>query len=76
MHEHMLRSFQNRVLRKKFRTKMEKVTEGWRRLLNEELYDLTSLPDIIWVIRSGRFSSAEHVARTGGRGIQCFGGES
>jgi len=75
MHEHRPRSFQNRVLRKIFRPNKEKITEGWIRLLNEELDDLTS-PNIIWVIRSGMFSSAEHAARTGGRGIQGFGGET
>jgi hypothetical protein len=75
MHEHRLRSFRNRVLGKILRPKRKKVTKGWRRLLNEELHDLTSSPNIIWVIRSGRFSLVEHVARTGERGIQGFGGE-
>jgi hypothetical protein len=76
MQKHRLRSFQNRVLRKIFRPKRGKVTEGWRKLLNEELHDLTSSPNIIWMISSGRFSLAEHVARTGEKGIQGFGGET
>jgi hypothetical protein len=76
MHEHMLRSFQKSVLRKIFRPKRERVTEGRRRLFNDELNDLTSSPNIISVIRSGRLSSAEHVARTGERDIQGFGGET
>ena len=76
MQEHRLKSFQNRVLRKIFRPKREKVTEGWRRLLNEELHELYCSPNIIWVIRSGSFNLAEHVARTGEMGIQDFGWET
>jgi hypothetical protein len=36
----MLRFFENRVLRKIFGTKRGKLTGEWRRLHNEELYDL------------------------------------
>jgi hypothetical protein len=32
--------FENRVLRKIFGPKTDEVTEEWRRLHNEELYDL------------------------------------
>jgi len=39
----------------------------WRRLHNEELYDLYCSPNIIWVIRSRRMSWAGHVARMGVR---------
>jgi hypothetical protein len=73
MQEHRLKSFQNRVLRKIFKPKREKVTESWRRLLNEELHELYRSPNIIWVIRSGRFNLAENVARTRERGIHYFG---
>jgi hypothetical protein len=38
----MLRVFENRVLRKIFGPKRGKITGKWRRLYNEELYDLYS----------------------------------
>jgi len=38
--EHRLKVFKIRVLRKIFGPKWDKVTENWRRLQNEELYDL------------------------------------
>jgi len=37
---HRLRVFENRVLRRIFGLKREKVTEEWRKLRNEELNDL------------------------------------
>jgi hypothetical protein len=41
----------NRVLRKIFGNKRDKVTEKWRRLHNEELYDLKSFPNAIRVLK-------------------------
>jgi hypothetical protein len=38
--EYRLRVFENRVLRRIFRPKRDEVTGEWRRLHNEELYDL------------------------------------
>jgi hypothetical protein len=38
--EHKLRVFENRVLRRKFRPKRDGVMGGWRKLHNEELYNL------------------------------------
>jgi hypothetical protein len=35
-----LRVFENRVLRRLFRTKRDEVTRGWRKLHNEELHDV------------------------------------
>jgi len=45
--EHMLRVFENRVLRRIFRSKRDEVTGECRRLYNEELIDLFSSPNII-----------------------------
>ena len=41
-----------------------------RKLHNEELRDLYSLPNIVWVVKSRRMRWAGHVARMGeGRGV-------
>jgi hypothetical protein len=67
--EHRLRVFKNRVLRRIFGPKRDEVTGEWRRLHNEELYDLYSSPNIIRVIKSRRMRWAGHVASMGeGRG--------
>jgi hypothetical protein len=39
------------------------VTGGWRKLHNEELRDLYSLPSIIIIIKSRRMSWARNVTR-------------
>jgi hypothetical protein len=54
--------FDNRMLRGIFGPKRDEVTGEWRRLRNEELYDLYSLPNIR-VIKSRRMRWAGHVAR-------------
>jgi hypothetical protein len=48
--EHRLRVFNNRALRRIFGFESEKVIRKWRRLQNEELYDLYSTLIIIQVI--------------------------
>ena len=64
------RLFENRVLRRIFGTKRDEVTGEWRKLLNEELNDLYSSPNIVRVIQSRRMRWAELVARIGeGRGV-------
>jgi hypothetical protein len=49
--EHRLGVFENRMLKKIFESKRDKVTGKWRRLYNEELYNLYSSPHIIRVIK-------------------------
>jgi hypothetical protein len=63
--ERRLRVFENRVLRKAFGPKRDEVTGEWRKLHNEELNDLYSLPNIVWVVKSRRMRWAGHVARMG-----------
>ena len=48
----------------------ENVTGEWRKLHNEELSDLYSLPNNVRVVKSRRMRWAGHVARMGeGRGV-------
>ena len=61
----MLRVFENRVLWKVFGPKRDEVTGAWRKLHNEELNDLYSLPNIVRVVKSRRMRWAGHVARVG-----------
>jgi hypothetical protein len=54
------------LLRKIFGPKRDKVTGDWRKLHNEELNDLYSSPNIVWVIKS-RMRWAGHGACMGER---------
>jgi hypothetical protein len=49
--EHRLGVFENRVLMRIFGPKRDEVTGEWRKLHNEELHDLYSLPSIIRIIK-------------------------
>ena len=60
-----LKVFENRVLRRIFGPKRDKLTGEWRKLHIEELNDLYSSPNTFRVIKSRRMSSAEHVERMG-----------
>jgi hypothetical protein len=53
------------VLRRVFGPKRDEVTGKWRKLHNEELNDLYSLPNIVGVVKSRRMGWAGHVARMG-----------
>jgi hypothetical protein len=53
--------FENRPLRGIFGSKRDEVTGEWRKLHNEELYDLYSSPNIVRVIKSRRMRWAGHV---------------
>ena len=66
------------MLRRVFGPKRDEVTGDWRILHNEELSDLYSLPNIVWVVKSRRMRWAGHVARMreGRRCAQGSGGET
>jgi len=57
-----LRVFENRVRRRIFGSKRNGVTGEWGKLHNEELNELYSSPNIIWVIKPRRMRWAGHVA--------------
>jgi len=63
--EHRLRVSENRVLRRVFGPKRDEVTGEWRKLHNEELSDLYSLPNIVWLVKSRRIRWVGHVAHMG-----------
>ena len=62
-----LRVFENRVLRRINGPRRDEVKGEWRKLHNEELYDLYSSPKIVWVIKFSRMRWAGHVACMGER---------
>jgi hypothetical protein len=74
--EHRLRLF-DKVLKRLFGPKKDKVTGQWRRLHNEGLCDLYSSLNINRVIKSNRMGWVGHVARMGrGKvhtGLFCWG---
>jgi hypothetical protein len=63
--------FENRALRRIFGPKRDRVMSGWRKLHNEELHNLYSLPSIIRIIKSRRMRWAGHVARMGEKRNVC-----
>ena len=68
--ERRLRVFENTLLRRVYGPKRDEITKEWRKLHNEELSELYSLPNIVRVVKSRRMRWAGHVARMGeGRGV-------
>ena len=55
------------MLRRVFGSKRDEVTGEWRKLHNEELRDLYSLPNIVRVVKSKRMRWVGRVARMGER---------
>jgi hypothetical protein len=49
--EHRLRVFEKKMVRKIFGSKKNEVMGAWKKLHNEELYDLCSLPNVIRIIK-------------------------
>jgi len=63
--ERTLRVFEDRVSRRVFGSKRDEVIGERRKLHNEELSDLYSLPNIVRVVKSRRMRWAWHVVRMG-----------
>jgi len=68
----MLRVFENRVLGRVFGPKRDEVTREWRKLHNEELRYLYSLPNILRVVKLRRMRWVGHVVHLGKRKV-CTG---
>jgi hypothetical protein len=61
--------FENRILRRIFGPKRDEVIGGWRKLHNEKLHNLYSLPStsILRMMKSWRMRLVEHVERLGAK---------
>ena len=57
--------FENMVLRRIFGPRRDEVMGEWRRWHNEELNDLYSSPNNVWVIKSRTMRWAGHVVHMG-----------
>jgi hypothetical protein len=60
--ERRLKVFDNRVLKRIFGLKRDEVIGGWRKLHNEQLYNLSSLQNVIGMIKSRMMRWAGHLA--------------
>jgi hypothetical protein len=59
--------FENRVLRKTFRHKTDKIPQHWRKLRYKELHYLHSSLNFIWVFTSRKVRWTEHMDLTEGK---------
>jgi len=71
MEERRLKFVGNEALRKLFGPKRNEVTGEWRKLHNEDLYDLYCSSSNFRVIKSKTIWCAGHVARMGDRIREC-----
>jgi hypothetical protein len=55
-----------------FGPKRDEMTGGWRKLHNEELHNLYSLPNIIRMITSRRMRWVGHVSRMGSTVLHIY----
>jgi hypothetical protein len=62
-----LRGFEDRVLRRIFGPKRDKLTGSWRKLHNEELQNLYSSPNVINIIKSKKMRWVRREERMGKR---------
>jgi hypothetical protein len=69
MEEHRLRLHENMVLKRIFGLKRDEIVRGWRKLRNEELHNLCSLPGIIRMMKLRRMRCAGHVTCMGRRAL-------
>jgi hypothetical protein len=70
--EYRLKVFENGVLRRTFGPKRDEMMGVWRKLHNEELHNLYSLPSIIKMIKSKRMRWVGQVARMTKRNVCLF----
>jgi hypothetical protein len=63
--EYRAKVFEKRMLGRIFGPKRGEVTGGWRKLHNEELYNLNSSPNKIRMIKSRRIRWTGHITRKG-----------
>jgi hypothetical protein len=71
-----LRVSENRVLRRIFGPKKDEVTGEWRKLHNEELYNLYSYPDIVRQVKANEVGVACGTDGRGEKSVQGFGGKA
>jgi hypothetical protein len=65
--EHRLRVIEDRVLRRIFGQRRYEVTGDWWKLLNADLHNLYTSPNIIRMIKSRRMRLTGHVGQMGRR---------